>query len=142
MRAVLFLVAVLFVAIPAYAQPHQYAVGQVWEFEAEEPNSNVVIAIREIERIDTEAEPLEIFHISMSAVELENALIPVVGHLPVSRETLDKSVTVQSDRRFEATDFAAGIRTWREANGGVFTISLAEIIDFLNQMMKQQEVQP
>ena len=56
-----------------------------------------------------------------------------IAHLPVSKETLDESVTVavQSNAKFpDATD---GIQQWRDAKGGVFTISVAKIVDILDQ---------
>lgn len=50
------------------------------------------------------------------------------GHMAVSRETLDRSVTRLSDSKALFPDPAEGITQWRAAKAGVFTIPIAEII--------------
>ena len=53
-------------------------------------------------------------------------------HMPVSQKTLDISLLelVNSDREFP--DANEGIAYWREANGGWFTIPIADIIQIVD----------
>jgi hypothetical protein len=54
-------------------------------------------------------------------------------HFPVSQVTLDASVTHRSNSTapFPAAD--EGIAQWRAAQGGVFTIPVAEIVGIADQ---------
>ena len=48
--------------------------------------------------------------------------------MPVSRETLDQSVSKLSGLNARFPDPSEGIEIWRDAEGGVFSIPVAEII--------------
>jgi len=65
----------------------------------------------------------------------------MLPHAPVSQQTLDASVTKlsSSDRSFPPPD--SGIEEWKQAKGGVFTITVAEIIDILDQQTANQPEQ-
>ena len=79
-----------------------------------------------------------IYHISVIGFRFRNPrMVPALPHAPVSRETLDASVTrlVHSTAEFPSAD--EGISQWREARGGVFTIPVAEIVEVLDQQTAQ-----
>jgi len=139
LRTLAVLVA-LFLGAPAMAQANDYAVGQVWEYETSPQDQGSLIRIQAIETIGPESKPMEVFHISMINIHLaDGSLIPEIQHLPVSRETLDSSVTKLSDNRATFPDYREGLERWREANGGVFTITLAEIGDVIRQNIAEAE---
>lgn len=140
-----FLLLFVFAGPLAADEGGEYEVGQIWSFETDPADTGALIKIQAIEFIGPDEASMEVFHISMIGVNYSS--IPgndVVQHLPVSRETLDMSVTsiVSSDRDFP--DHSEGVAMWREANGGVFTISLAEIAEVLREsyaQMQQEQAQ-
>jgi hypothetical protein len=64
-----------------------------------------------------------------------------VGHLPVSRQTLDSSVTKMVSAAPAFPDYREGKAEWNAANGGVFTISLREIADILREQVARMQQQ-
>ena len=134
LRALVWLSALL---LPLAAQAHEYEVGQVWEYRTAEGDEDSLIRIQQIEFIGPNGE-MEVFHISMINIRLEDgSLMPEIMHLPVSERTLDGSVTALSDSDAAFPDHREGLAQWREANGGVFTITLAEIADTIRIAMAQ-----
>lgn len=104
-----------------------YAEGQVWEYSTRPEDAGSLIKIQQVE--SSPAGP--IYHISMTGLRIAKSGAPTdAAHLPVSRETLDASVTRLATPQAAARKFPdprEGIAIWRQDNGGVFTISLSEI---------------
>lgn len=91
-----------------------------------------MLKIRKIETLAAGADTEIVYHISVAGVRLGEALAgDVIQHLPVSRETLDGSVTGLTDSKADFGDVDEGIAIWRADHGGIFTISVAEIVDVL-----------
>ncbi len=87
------------------------------------------MAIRRVEAVPEAVEPGPVFHVSVIGVRIGEQFGTVLPHLPVSRETLDGSVTRRAKGTYALPPFEQGISEWRSARGGVFTIELADIVD-------------
>ena len=75
-----------------------------------------------------------IYHISVVGLGFSNPLVGTeLPHTPVSRETLDASVTRLSDQSPQFPDPTPGIAQWKSDNGGVFTIPVAEIVQIVDE---------
>ena len=144
MRALFVAFLALVAAFPALAQERAYEEGQVWSYEAENVGDDGALIIQRIERAEDTPFDFDIYHVSMFVdVPLGDMEQLVVGHLPVSRETLDSAVREPSERDMsEFADWEAGYREWKNAEGGVFTIPMTEIIDILVDMMAQHVLEP
>ena len=131
-RAAITLLGALAFGSPLAAQEREYAVGQVWAYKTAPGDEGSLIKIQEIEEIGHEDQPLTVYHISMTGVAVSvQAERMVVQHLPVSRQTLDASVTEQVAVSPQFPDHSEGKAQWAAANGGVFTITLAQIAEIL-----------
>jgi hypothetical protein len=120
---------------PAQPAPQDYAAGQVWAYRTRAGEEGSLLRIQQVEQMPGYG---PIYHISVIGIRLGNAGIgPGLPHMPVSRETLDASVTRQVVSRAEFPSATEGIAQWREAQGGVFTIPLAEIIASVDQMLSE-----
>ena len=142
MRTFLLAVLTLMLSpISAISKEHDYAVGQVWEFASDAQTSVPLLRIQEIASFDSGGNSSEVFHISVIDVDLagDGTFITLVEHLPVSRQTLDASVTRLSDRSAAFPDYRSGMEQWRAANGGVFTITMSEIIAILRQSVRRMD---
>jgi len=114
---------------PAPAATNDYRVGQVWAYRTRPEDEGSLLKIQQIERDPAAAEDLTIYHISVIGVHYGTPRMrSSVQHMPVSRQTLDASVTNLVDSDVEFPSPAEGITLWREARGGVFTIPVAEAV--------------
>ena len=111
---------------------NSYAEGQIWEYHTRPSDEGSLLKIQKIELIDGNGGTITVYHISVIGAHFKGKnLAGEVTHLPVSRKTLDDSVTRLSEKTPVFPDPTEGIAVWREANGGVFTITLAEIMDLV-----------
>src|SRR5579859_1982002 len=108
----------------ATSSHHDYAEGQVWEYHTRQGDEGSLLRIQKVEQLEKIG---PVYHISVIGVHFAHApLAGVLQHLPVSQATLDASVTRLSSSTATFPDPSAGIAQWRAANGGVFTIPLAD----------------
>lgn len=130
----LALTAVLLLSIlgarVALAQADRYAEGQVWEYRTRPGDEGSILKIQKIETDGAFEKLGPVYHISVIGFKLSNpAVVPVLQEAPVTRATLDASVTRLSTRTDAFPDPTEGITGWRKAKGGVYTIPVAQIIE-------------
>lgn len=103
----------------------RYQEGQVWHYRTRPGEECSLVKIQRIEESpDTHA---SVFHISLISLTQRSA--DALAHAPVSRLTLDKSVTHLAAVSPDFPSAEEGIVEWKRASGGVFTVSLAEILE-------------
>jgi hypothetical protein len=119
------------------AAPNVYAAGQVWEYRTRPADAGSLLKIQRIDTNPRRTEHRTIYHISIIGVRLNDpAVRREISHVPVSREALDDSVTSLVAPSTPFPDARDGIAEWQRANGGVFTIPIARIIDVVEQTMR------
>jgi hypothetical protein len=120
---------------------HTCDVGQVWRYRTRpnEGGSTLIIVKKECyPRIQ------EVFHIQVRDVRLVNqrgdCVCENLSHVPVGPETLRRSLLQLVRGNEELPDISEGYAIWREAfdNGkaGVYSISIAEILDIVEDTME------
>ena len=120
------------------ASPEQkpaFAAGQHWSYDtrAEDSGSTLIIG-----RVDELARHGTVVHISVIDLNLRGpngAFGHVVAHLPISAEALRKSVKQEVPPVPLPDDFAGGYDTWRGAKGGVYTITVREVIETIERTL-------
>jgi len=121
---------------PVTAQASRYAEGQVWEYRTRPGEEGSLLKIQKIEVLPNARNGELVYHLSIIGFRLHgSAPDQKLGHTPVSQETLDISVTRLSERRPDFPDAAEGIEMWREASGGVFTVSVADLLSDIEAML-------
>ncbi len=134
-RTVFALIAV--VLLSGFGEPDRYAAGQVWEYRTRPTDTGSLLKIQQAENHPDFEGP--VYHISIIGLRFRDTGIdPVVPHTPVSRRTLDASATRLSSETPDFPDPREGIAIWRSDKGGVFTISVAEIVEFVDQQVSRQ----
>ena len=132
-RAAFTLAAIVgLIGLTGFAKPDRYAVGQVWEYRTRPGDEGSLLKIQRIESFGPPERNERVYHISVIGFRLRTGGT-VLEHSPVSRETLDASLTRPVDQAIEFPDPANGILDWKAHNGGVFTITVAEIIELIDQ---------
>jgi hypothetical protein len=120
------------IGLSGQALPERYAEGQVWEYRVRPGDEGSLLKIQQIEILPEFAERGPVYHISVIGVRIAGQRTDL-QHIPVARGTLDASVTRLAPNAPEFPDPAEGIRQWREARGGVFTIAMEQITAFVDQ---------
>ena len=122
----------------------KYAVGQLWAYRTRpsEPDSTVLINYVEHNQILGDIYHIGVLGVSLPSPGPENNPITELPHFPVSRATLDKSVTALVENRRPDPTYIEGYREWKQAfddgKAGIFDISVAEIVDIIEQAISQQ----
>ena len=115
-----------------------YAEGQAWDYRTRPQDAGSLLRIQ---RIEDHPGYGRIYHVSVVGVRFAGrGEATVISHLPVSRATLDASVTRLARRAADFPDADEGIAMWREAQGGVFDVPLSEIVGFAEAAMQQTPV--
>jgi hypothetical protein len=118
----------------------RYAEGQVWEYRARQGEEGSLLKIQRIERLPARPDGMLVYHVSIIGVLLGASGVQTeLPHAPVSTETLDASVTSLSTRTAVFPDVEEGIAQWRSDEGGVFTISVAEIVSITDDAVRRFE---
>lgn len=118
---------------------HVYLPGEVWRFKARahEPMARVFVV-----RVDRQENGEEIHHVAIDNVAIASPASPggkatEIQHLPVSRATLDSSVTERVPWREAMPDIGPGYETWHRdfaaGKAGVFDIPLRDILDIMER---------
>jgi hypothetical protein len=127
-----------------FANATEYSEGQVWSYKTRSGEENSTVLINKIELNEKLG---KIYHISLNEVKVKNphiagGLSSDLPHFPVSEETLKKSLTKHIGNRAPNPDYIEGYNTWKAAfdagEAGIFTISVSEIVEFIEQTINQQ----
>lgn len=127
--------AIIFAALTGERLPSTYSEGQVWEYRTRAGDEGSLLKIQHIEQNPAFRKLGPVYHVSIVGFHLSNPTItPMLPNAPVSQMTLDASVIRLSSRLRDFPSADAGIAEWRLAQGGVYTIDVAAIIDSLDAL--------
>ena len=120
----------------------KYKVGQVWNYQTREAEAGSHLFIV---RADPDEKLGVIYHIYVDGIRIKNPHSPSgsqdhLPHSPVSEKTLDDSVTsLATNQASELPDISEGYAAWRKAydnnQGGVFTIPVKQIIQYIEDIV-------
>jgi hypothetical protein len=126
--------------MPERASSPRYRVGQVWRYQTrpgEEASRAIIGRIERIEGIGI------VVHVKLTGLELRGpqGVASVTFHAPVAEPQLSASVTELTEERGDLDGFAEGYAKWRAAyrdgKAGVFTLTLFEILETMEQALNQ-----
>lgn len=117
-------------------QPKKYQVGQRWSIKGrpKDPHPAIVIG-----RIDSTPHG-DVLHVSVFGVRITNprsrsGVNEMVPHLPLATAALDASVVALQGTGKTADEFEEGYAEWRKAEGGSFTVPIAECLDIVEKAL-------
>lgn len=123
-------------------QDDKFKVGQIWKYKNRLGEENSTITILKVEKYDKNG---IVIHIGVNGLKLKNPQRPNgfsdnIGHLPLSKDAMLKSVTTLVSENNTLPDFIEGYNTWKEAfdnnKGGVFSIAVGEAVKYVEETMK------
>ena len=138
MRGLLFPMVLLMPILTSVAgNKPEFAPNQEWFYHArpQDAGSTVVIGL-----IQDDPKLGRIIHIAVRAVNIRNSRVPggvmtQVGHLPMSEAALAASVTQLKGIVAPPESVSVGVKEWERAKGGVFTISVAQAVNYVEQVL-------
>jgi len=142
-RNILFLSALSLLSAMPDALAQEFKEGQVWSYRTR-PNEQGSTLL--INKVESDAKLGSIFHISVSGVKVKNRRAPggvtqELPHFPVSKKTLEDSVLKLVGTAAPNPGYREGYATWKQAfhagNASIFTISVAEIVGFIEKTVNQ-----
>ena len=114
---------------PQAATDPKFSPGQVWSYrtrKGEESSTITVLRVESLPKVGV------IVHVRISGIHLRScsggSSLTDIGHTPISREALDRSVTKLLEQGRALPDYEEGYNEWRQACGGVYTISVADVV--------------
>jgi len=121
-----------------------FAAGQLWRCAGRSADEAPLLLIN---RVD--AHPLggEIFHVSISGVRVKNPADPSgfttrLPHVPVIRQTFERSKAEFLRNEVPDPAFLTGYAQWKRefdaGNAGSFGVSVAEVLDFIEQAVSKR----
>ena len=115
---------------PQIATDSTYAPGQVWSYRAREGESDSTITILRVESLPKIG---IIVHVRIDGIRLRNCSgggsPTTIQHAPFARESIDKSVLRMKNKDQVLPDFEEGYSDWRAHCGGVYTNTIAEMLN-------------
>jgi len=138
-----YLAAVGLLLVMGASSARDYAAGQVWTYHVKPGDEGSTLQINKVEQ-DPKLGP--IFHISVFGLRISNprvagGILTELPHLPVSKETLDKSVESLSHTAIRPVAFEEGYahlkREFDAGRAGIYTMSVAEIVTLAEQTMSK-----
>lgn len=122
------------------APPTKYVEGQVWEYRTRPQDAGSLLKVQRVTMMGEN----RVYHISVVGVHFATpGIAGILPHIPVSDETLDASVTKLSaeKRDFPTSALDEGIKEWRTARGGVFTIPMSQIVGIIDEQTATAQMQ-
>ena len=138
-----FLAAAGLLMIMGASNARDYAAGQVWTYHVKPGDEASTLQINKVEQ---DPKLGAIFHISVFGLRITNprvagGILTELPHLPVSKETLDKSVESLSHAAARPVAYEEGYAHWKRefdaGHAGIYTISVAEIVALAEQTMSK-----
>jgi hypothetical protein len=122
-------------------QDDKFNVGQIWNYNTRPGEENSTLTILKVEKYDSLG---IVIHIYVSGLKLKNNQKPGgytddIGHLPLSKEAVLKSVTHLVSEHNKLPDFQEGYTTWKTAfnsnKAGIFSIDVSEVVKYVEEVM-------
>ena len=145
MRALFLLCVVLGTSVEASAATADFSAGQVWAYRTR-PGEEMSRLL--IDKVEDDPRLGRIYHISVTGIHIgrPDAATRFLGelpHLPVSEKTLTLSCTTLVGESGPNPNYLDGYQAWRKAfeagRAGVYTISIAEIVDTVDHPLQGQQ---
>lgn len=121
----------------------RFHIGEKWNYRArpgEEKSSLTIV------KVELSSELGTIVHVSLDGLRVKSAKAPsgfseTISHMPFAEPAIEKSVTTLAAANVPLPAFEEGYREWRRAfdagKGGIFTVSVAEGVDFSEKALNQ-----
>lgn len=116
--------------------------GQIWEYKTRKGEESSRITILKIEPDDKNND--RIIHLSISGLKMKSTLdgltriVDTLGHIPTSEKVIKPGLVKLIGNTRISEDMLEGIKQWKSAKGGIWTLSLAQTISTIEEGMNKK----
>ncbi|MBU6452930.1 MAG: hypothetical protein KGS72_14190 [Cyanobacteria bacterium REEB67] len=121
----------------------RYHAGERWSYKTRDGEEKSTLVIGSVEAAPREQTTTgkTIVHISIEGLKLagpEGRVLDHIGHLPLSQEAVDRSVTaLVGQNALPTSDYGAGYEYWKSAgSGGVFGMTVKQAVNYYEQIIQ------
>lgn len=124
-------------SLAAQVKGHDLRVGQEWRFRARAQDPDPRLVIAKLEKLPKAG---NVVHVSIRGVRIRNPRAPsgyseTIAHMPFARAAVESSVTTLLQDSVALPDYEDGYHEWQKAQGGVFTVSVLEGLEFMEKAL-------
>jgi hypothetical protein len=117
--------------------------GDCWSYRTRPGEEQSFLVIRKIEQLPKIG---EVVHISIFGLHIKNPHIAggfssELPHMPISADSLRRSLTQKLQRHAPDCDWQSGYNTWRDAKAGAFTEPVSECVKFTEDALNHGKPQ-
>lgn len=106
----------------------EFREGEAWTYDTRPGEEGSFIIVGRLGEVEGE----EVVHIQIHGVDVgTRAGRTLIGHVPISRASLSRSVRRRTTGRMNDEVFEEGFRMWSDARGGLFTESVRDIVNLI-----------
>jgi hypothetical protein len=108
--------------------------GEAWHYKTRPGEDASVLIIGRIDQFDGQTA----IHIQVRNLSIPNGqgTAETIGHLPISETALQESVTSRTEATLDERVFEEGYAEWRRAQGGVWDLTVSELIDSVARLVQ------
>jgi hypothetical protein len=114
---------------PEAAQDQKFHPGQVWQYKTRPGEADSFLTILKVESLPKFG---IIIHVRVDKIRLKNCTggpePEQIAHMPFARDAIERSVTKLVKEKSDIPSFQDGYDEWSKACGGVYTITVAEVV--------------
>lgn len=111
----------------------KFAEGQIWQYATRPGDKGSILKIQKIDLLPEFAEQGGVYHVTIIDVHLGMPRrLGTIHHAPFSKAALEESVEKLTLSNRQIPGAEDGISEWRESRGGIFTVSVADAISFID----------
>ena len=117
--------------------------GDCWSYHTRPGEEASFIVIRKIEHFPKAGEVvhMSIFGLHMKNPHTASGSSSEIPHMPISVESLRRSLIKKLSRQAPECDWQSGYNIWRDANAGAFTESVNESVKFTEDTLNHGKPQ-
>jgi len=120
---------------------NKFKVGQIWNYKTRLGEENSKLTILKVEKYDSAGIVIHVFldNLKVKNSDSPNGFSDHIGHLPLSKEAMLKSITTLVSQNNKLPAFQAGYNNWKEAfdsgKGGIFSVEVTDAVKYVEEVM-------
>jgi hypothetical protein len=114
-------------------QAPEFKAGQRWSYDTRPGETESTLIIGRVEDLPSIGTVIHISVVDVTISSGQGESTHVIHHMPIAPDALRKSVVSHLGNASLPEHFEDGYASWRKAGGGIFTITVREALEYIQQ---------
>ena len=113
----------------------QFQPGQIWHYKTRPTETDSKLTILKVE---TDPKLGVIVHIRLDGLSIQTpeGVKREIAHMPFSEKSVRESISNLVETTSTIPPFQEGYKNWKDANGGIWALSVSKSVDAMESVMK------